>query len=252
MNAVEIPERLVEIGRVHAAWRELRDIPLQGGPATIEVDAKYEEALDCIERATHLVVIAYLHKADRSVLKSSPRKLNCSASPCGVFATRSPARPNPLSLTMVELIKCEGLVLHVNPIDLLDGTPVVDLKAYSPGWDSVFAAQSIRRVSSNQLPDTLLIPFLQRDLRNYLGEKALARPAQAALDAVVHAIRFFDIDPRDPRLSIEINGCDGSTDALMAVTGASFSSGRITLRADNGPRRACFQVNGCELNEIIE
>jgi len=252
MKLSELSEKLVCIGRIVDPWRETNDIPREGGPATIEIDPKYVEALDGIERASHLVVIAYLHRADRSVLKASPRKLNCEVPPCGVFATRSPARPNPLSLTMVELVKREGLVLHVTPVDLLDGTPVVDLKAYSPGWDSVFAAQCIRRASSNQLPDSLLIPFLQRDLRNYLGARASDRPAQAALESVVRAIRHFDIDPRDPRLRVEINGCDAATDALMAMTGASFSSGRIVVQQDSGPRRVCFRVQDRLLSEIIE
>lgn len=252
MKPIEFSEKVVAIGHVVAPWLETRDIPLQGGPATIEIDPKYEDALDCIERASHLVIMAFFHKADRSVLKASPRKLKCDAPPCGVFATRSPARPNPISLTMVELVRLEGLTLHVNPLDLLDGTPVVDIKAYSPGWDNVFAAQSIRRVSSSQLPDSLLIPFLQRDLRNYLGERADARPAQAALEAVVRAVRHFNLDPRDPSLSFEINGCDGATDALMAMTGASFSTGRIVVRHDAGPRKVCFQVEDRQLIETIE
>jgi tRNA-Thr(GGU) m(6)t(6)A37 methyltransferase TsaA len=248
----ELPAGLVQIGRVCSPWTDTHDIPLQGGPATIDIDPNYEPALECIERTSHLVVIAYLHKADRSVLKAAPRKLKCDAPPCGVFSTRSPARPNPLSLTMVELVGRAGLVLHVTPLDLVDGTPVVDLKAYSPGWDNVFAAQSIRRVSSNQLPDSLLIPFLQRDIRNYLGDRASARPAQAALEAMVRVVREFNLDPRDPELHVEINGCDAATDALMAMTGASFSTGRIAVFPDDGPRRARFYAGDRRHTETLE
>lgn len=244
-------DSLVVIGRVRSPWQDTHDIPVQGGPARIEIDPAFEPALECVERASHLVVIAYLHKADRTVLRASPRKLKCDAPPCGVFATRSPARPNPLSLTMVELVRRDGLVLHVDPLDLLDGTPVVDVKAYSPGWDNVFAAQSIRRVPSNQLPDTLLIPFLQRDLRNHLGAGASARPAQAALELMVRAVRQLDVDPRDPRLRVEVNGCDVSTDALMAMTGASFGSGRMAVVSDAQPRRVCIRVGERTLTEVI-
>lgn len=251
MTTDEVPGGLVRVGRVCSPWTDTHAIPVQGGPATIEVDPRFEPALECIERASHLVVIAYLHRADRSVLKASPRKLKCDAPPCGVFATRSPARPNPLSLTMVELTRREGLVLHVTPLDLVDGTPVVDLKAYSPGWDNVFAAQSIRRVSSNQLPDSLLIPFLQRDLRNYLGERASARAAQAALEAMVRVVREFNLDPRDPDLRVEVNGCDVATDALMAMTGASFSTGRIVVRPDGEPRRAHFYAGDRQRTETL-
>jgi tRNA (adenine37-N6)-methyltransferase len=248
----ELNDRLVEVGRVRSPWQATHDIPIQGGPATIEIDPAFEEALDSIERASHLVVIGYLHKADRSVLKAARRKLKCNTPPCGVFATRSPSRPNPLSVTTVELVARKGLVLYVDPLDLVDGTPVVDLKAYCPGLDNVFSAQSIRRVSSSQLPDSLLIPFLQRDLRNHLGQHASERPAQATLEAMVRVVRHFGIDPRDPELCVEINRCDIATDALMAMTGASFAGGRIVVLPDDGPRRACFHVGDRQLTEMVE
>jgi tRNA-Thr(GGU) m(6)t(6)A37 methyltransferase TsaA len=247
----ELTEQLVAIGRVRSPWHDMHDIPVQGGPATIEIAEAYQPALECVGRASHLVVLAYLHKADRTVLKASPRKLNLEASSCGVFATRSPARPNPLSLTVVELLRCEGRVIHVDPLDLLDGTPVVDLKAYSPGWDSVFAARSVRRVSSAQLSNSLLIPFLQRDLRNHLGIHASDRLAQAAVGAMVRVIRELGVDPRDPDLRIDVNACDAATDALMAMTGASFASGRIRVVADGRPRCVRFRVGEADLTENI-
>jgi len=252
MSSMEVNDRLVGVGRVCSPWRDTHDIPLQGGPAAIEIDPRYEVAIEGIERASHLVVIAYLHRADRSVLRASPKKLKIDAPPCGVFATRSPARPNPLSLTMVELVRREGLMLHVSPLDLLDGTPVVDLKTYSPGWDNVFAAHATRRVPSNQLPDSLLIPFLQRDLRNHLGDLASVRRAQAALEAMVRVVRSLNTDPRDPELRVEINGCDIATDALMAMTGASFASGRIAVRLGDEPRWARFYVGDRQHTETIE
>lgn len=252
MSMQELPERLVGVGRVRCAWQDPHEIPVEGCPAAIEVDPEYEGALECIERASHLVVMAFLHKADRSVLKASPRKLRCDALPCGVFATRSPARPNPLSLTMVELVRREGLTLHVTPLDLVDGTPVVDLKAYSPGWDNVFSARSIRRVAPNQLRRTLLESFLNRDLRNHLGEHASDERAQGALRAMMRAVTQLEVDPRDPGLRIETNGCDAATDALMAMTGASFASGRIVVRPEPGPRRARFLAAGRQLTETIE
>jgi len=248
----ELRDRLVGIGRVCSQWHDTHEIPVQGGPARIEVDPACEQALECIERASHLAVIAFLHKADRSVLKASPRKLRCDALPCGVFATRSPARPNPLSLTMVELAGREGLTLHVTPLDLVDGTPVVDIKAYSPGWDNVFSARSIRRVAANQLRPSLLESFLERDLRNHLGEHASSRRAQSALEAMVRAVKELDIDPRDPGLRIEVNGCDVATDALMAMTGASFASGRIVVHPDAGPRIVSFLAAGRQITQSIE
>ncbi len=249
---MELTDLLVVIGRIRSPWQHTHDIPLHGGPATIEIAPAFEAALEGVERASHLVVIAYLHKADRSVLRASPRKLRIEAPPCGVFATRSPARPNPLALSTVELLKREGCVLHVEPLDLLDGTPVVDLKTYSPGWDNVFSAQGVRRVSSSRLPEDLLISFLQRDLRNHLGRHATASRAQAAVRLVARAARQLDIDPRDPELSMEVGGCDVVTDALMAMTGASFASGRISVVTDAQPRRVCFRVGDRQMVDTIE
>jgi len=233
-------QELVPIGRVHAPWQATKSIPIGGGPASIEIHQEFEPALHGIERASHIVVIAYLHQADRQVLQASPRKLSCEAPACGVFATRSPARPNPLSVTMVELVKRDERTLHVTPLDLLDGTPVVDIKAYSPGWDGVFAARTIRRVASNQLSDSHLIPILQRDLRNHIGQYATAKQSQAVLSAMVRVIRLFDVDPRDPNLRMDTNGCDTVIDALMGLTGATFASGRLVVHSDNAPRRVRF------------
>ena len=243
---------LLQIGRVRAPWQTTESIPAEGGPASIEVAQEFEPALRGIERASHLVVIAYLHKADRAVLEALSRKLGHDAPVCGVFATRSPSRPNPLSVTMVELVRCDGLVLHVSPLDLLDATPVVDLKAYSPGWDSVFAARTERRVSSFQLPDSVLIPFLQRDLRNHMGDLAAAPWPQAALRAVVRAVRVLAVDPRDPLLCMEVNGCGMVVDALMGMTGALFASGRIAVVEDGGVRRVRFVLGDRRHVESIE
>lgn len=243
---------LVQVGRVHAPWKTTHSIPIEGGPATIEIEPAFEPALVGIERASHLVVIAFLHKADRTVLQAAPRKLSCDAPLCGVFATRSPARPNRLSVTMVELVHRDGLVLHVEPLDLLDETPVVDLKAYSPGWDSVFAAKTRRRVSSQQLPDTRLIPFLQRDLRNHLGKLSELPQAQAALHAVVRTVRALAVDPRDPALRVEVNRCDVVVDALMGMTGAAFADGRMVVNPDDNALCIRFVVGDQHHVEVFE
>jgi tRNA (adenine37-N6)-methyltransferase len=250
MNPVEMT--LMPVGRVRSPWAEPHDVPLAGGPAIIEIAPEYQAALEGIERASHLVVIAFLDRADRSVLRASPRKLGLHALPCGVFATRSPARPNPLSLTMVELSKRDGRLLHVQPLDLADGTPVIDLKAYSPGWDSVFAARTARRIPAWELPDALLRVMLERDVQNHLGERASDSRARAALEAMVMLIHEWEIDPRDPRLRVEVDVCDAGTDALMAMSGASFANGRIRVRQDAQPGGVHFFAGQREHTERFE
>ncbi len=220
---------LSPIGYVRASWKECRQIPVQGGPAQIVVEPQFADALEGVERGTHLVIIGYLDRADRTVLQARPRKLNPSAPACGVFASRSPVRPNPLSLTVVELLCRSGLKLDVDPLDLVDGTPIVDIKAYSPGWDTVFAAKREQRVPATALSDTQLAVFLQRDLRNHVGALHQSPLAQATLTAVLNAVRHLGIDPRSLEFNVEVGRCDLVTDAIMGMTGASFGNGRLHL-----------------------
>jgi tRNA-Thr(GGU) m(6)t(6)A37 methyltransferase TsaA len=238
---------LKPIGTVRSPWRTRGEIPVQGGPSAIEVLLEYEPALDGVERATHLVVLAFLHEADRDVLSSRPRKLDPEAPPCGVFASRSPSRPNPLALSVVRLLRRDGSTLQVDPLDLLDGTPVVDLKSYNPGWDGAFCARPARRVRQSALDDATLRAFLQRDLDNHLGDAAREAPARLALEAVMAAVRAFDADGRDPRLSVAIGKVGAVADALIGLTGATFGSGRIALDPSLGPEHVLLRLGEREL-----
>lgn len=139
---------LEPIGVVHSSIssNKAEKIPLHGVPAEIEVFGKYLDALDGIETKSHIFVLCWLHKADRDILKVKPCKrffpngvIPEGVAARGVFATRSPARPNPISLTVTKLIKRDGNRLKVI-LDIVDGTPVIDLKPYSTGWDCIFSA----------------------------------------------------------------------------------------------------------------
>jgi len=91
-------------------------------------------ALDGIESFSHIVVVFWLHQIknkERHILKVHPRK-DSAISLTGVFATRSPVRPNPIGITAVKLIKREGNILTVTGLDAIDGTPVLDIKPYVP------------------------------------------------------------------------------------------------------------------------
>jgi tRNA-Thr(GGU) m(6)t(6)A37 methyltransferase TsaA len=94
---------------------------------TIELRPELEEGLADIEGFSHLYVIWVFDRSDGSVLTAHPPS---DDRPHGVFATRSPQRPNPIGLTVVELLGRTGTTLRVRGIDMLDGTPVLDLKPY--------------------------------------------------------------------------------------------------------------------------
>jgi len=129
------------IGLIHTNYSddEVR-LSVGGVEGYIEIFKEYQDGLDGIEEFSHLIIIAWLHKVksqQREVLKIRPRKwvrlgIDISDIPeIGVFCTDSPHRPNPIALTIVELIKREGNILVVNGLDLFDKTPVLDIKPYT-------------------------------------------------------------------------------------------------------------------------
>ena len=123
---------LLEIGLLRSSLTDLADAPRQGAEgapdAWLEIQPRYAAALQCVEVGNELVVITWLHKADRDTLQTHPRN-DLSQPLTGVFATRSPDRPNPLGLHRVWVRERSGLHLRVGPIEAIDGTPVVDIKA---------------------------------------------------------------------------------------------------------------------------
>lgn len=113
----------------------------EGVEGVIEVFPKYAEGLKGIEDFSHIILIAYLHKTSKEqqrVLKVKHRRLlrfgiKIDDIPeIGVFCTDSPHRPNPIALTIVELVRREERNLYVKGLDLFDGTPILDIKAYTP------------------------------------------------------------------------------------------------------------------------
>jgi tRNA-Thr(GGU) m(6)t(6)A37 methyltransferase TsaA len=102
------------------------------GYATLEFDPKYAEALDGIEEYSHIFVLYWMHKLDnslRSTYKTHPRGRE-DLPLVGVLATRGKARPNPIGLTVVELVERRGNVLKVKGLDAYDGSPILDIKPY--------------------------------------------------------------------------------------------------------------------------
>ena len=122
---------LQRIGVIRSALRSLDEAPKQGfegaPDAWLEIDPAFARALHGIAKGDDLLVITWLHRADRDVLEVHPR--GDPQNPLtGVFATRSPARPNPLGLHRVTVREIDGTRLRVGPIEAVDGTPVVDVK----------------------------------------------------------------------------------------------------------------------------
>jgi tRNA-Thr(GGU) m(6)t(6)A37 methyltransferase TsaA len=119
------------IGFVRSPLKRPEDAPKQGDEgapdAWIEVAADVAEGLEGIAVGQDIVLITWLHQARRDVLKVHPRG-DVTVPLAGVFATRSPARPNPLGLHRVRVLAVAANELRVGPLEAVDGTPVVDIK----------------------------------------------------------------------------------------------------------------------------
>lgn len=125
--------QLRPVGVVRSSLREVREAPRQafeGAPeAVLEIDPRFADALTRVEPGMELILLTWLHQADRDVLQVHPMGEE-SIPLTGVFATRSPARPNPIGLHRVTVLGLEPpATLRVDALEAIDGTPIVDLKA---------------------------------------------------------------------------------------------------------------------------
>jgi tRNA-Thr(GGU) m(6)t(6)A37 methyltransferase TsaA len=130
------PIEIHAIGYVRSPYKVKGDAPRQGRlsdtVSEIVIDEQYRPALWQIEGRKHLWALCWFDRADRTVLRAIPPGTSAEK---GVFAIRSPDRPNPVSLCMVDLLSVNDGVLKVRGLDAFDGTPVVDIKTYSAEID---------------------------------------------------------------------------------------------------------------------
>jgi tRNA-Thr(GGU) m(6)t(6)A37 methyltransferase TsaA len=136
---------LTPVGIIHSEHAEpgltpIQSVCAQGSAGVVEVYPEFEEGLDDIEGFSHLHLIYWLHRAGEATnALSGERSLRVvpflDDVPHGIFATRSPIRPNPLGLSVVRLVERRGRELVVEDLDVLDGTPLLDIKPYVEGFD---------------------------------------------------------------------------------------------------------------------
>ena len=123
------------IGVVRSELHRREDAPRQGdeggADAWLEIDPRFIDALDGIVPNSEVLILTWLHLARRDVLKVRRRR-HADNRLMGVFATRSPDRPNPIGLHKVTVVEIDGYRLKVRPLEALDGTPVIDIKPILP------------------------------------------------------------------------------------------------------------------------
>lgn len=127
------------IGVIHSEHTRPEETPIQpiyagGCHGRAEIDPKYAAGLKDLEGFSHVFLIYHLDRAGPAALTVKPFLQDVER---GVFATRSPRRPNPIGLSIVRLLRCEQNVLHLDDVDLLDGTPLLDIKPYTARFDRI-------------------------------------------------------------------------------------------------------------------
>ena len=132
MNIVQQP-----IGIIHSPFRSVEHMPIQpvgaaGICGEVELFAEFAAGLKDLEGFSHIILLYHFHRAGEPRLIVMPF---LDVEPHGVFATRAPARPNLIGLSVVKLLSVEGNLLHIENVDILDGTPLLDIKPYVPAFD---------------------------------------------------------------------------------------------------------------------
>ncbi|MDY7028919.1 MAG: tRNA (N6-threonylcarbamoyladenosine(37)-N6)-methyltransferase TrmO [Spirochaetota bacterium] len=122
------------IGTVHSPFQELSGMPIQppasqGARGRVIVNEEYAEGLLDLEGFSHIILLYVFHRCRGYNLQVTPF---LDTVPRGLFATRAPRRPNPIGLSVVQLEAVEGNVLYIRDVDVLDGTPLLDIKPYVP------------------------------------------------------------------------------------------------------------------------
>jgi len=125
------------IGVIHSPFRDTANMPIQpagarGIAGTVVLDECYREGLKDLDGFSHIILIYHFHLSRGHSLLVKPFLDDAMR---GVFATRAPRRPNPIGLSVVRLVRVEGTMLFIEDVDIVDGTPLLDLKPYVPLFD---------------------------------------------------------------------------------------------------------------------
>ena len=125
------------IGIIHSPFKEPKGTPIQPAGAngingTVEVFPEYIKGLKDIDGFSHLILIYHFHLSQGLSLEAKPYMDNQAH---GVFAMRGPNRPNPIGISVVRLVRIGKNILHIQDVDIIDGTPLLDIKPYVPEFD---------------------------------------------------------------------------------------------------------------------
>lgn len=128
---------ITPIGTIHTPFKDLSGMPIQPSGAidvegSVVLDREYEQGLNDIDGFSHIILLYHFHKSRNFDLMVTPF---LDKTKRGLFSTRAPRRPNPIGLSIVRIVKRDGNVLVVKDIDVLNNTPLIDIKPYVPRFD---------------------------------------------------------------------------------------------------------------------
>jgi tRNA-Thr(GGU) m(6)t(6)A37 methyltransferase TsaA len=216
------------VGRIRSPITDRKAMPPWGLPAVLEIYPQFAPALLEIEKHSHIWVLAWLDQGrdERHVLQVTPRGVRDSGPGGlhGVFAVRSPARPNPIGLTAARIEQIDGTSIHVDRLDFLDQTPIVDIKPYFVTRDLIFSANG-RQVGRNASREAL---------RESLAAQAVAFHGRLTTDValavrIVEHYRLIRHQLNDPA-SWHIQAPAARPELLDSLTGITrVTLGRRTL-----------------------
>ncbi len=219
---------LRQVGVVRSDVRARKAMPPMGVPAAVEILPEFAAAMHRMTKHSHIWVLAWLHAGERDVLQVTPRGVSDRGPEGlhGVFAVRSPARPNPIGLTACRVRRIDGLRIDVDRLDFLDGTPVLDVKPYFVTRDAILAANNapIGKPASRQaLRESLIL-----QAENFHGEMCAGLALGVRL--VEHyRDRFCGLaEPDQWRIAAPL-GRACFIDAIMGMTRATPGRGTLAV-----------------------
>jgi tRNA-Thr(GGU) m(6)t(6)A37 methyltransferase TsaA len=131
------------IGVIHSPFHNLKEMPIQpssesSGLGTVEIYAEFVEGLKDLSGFSHIYLLYHFHKMRQSKLLVTPF---LDTESHGIFATRAPSRPNPIGISLVKIVSIKDNLIYVDHVDVLDGTPLLDIKPYVPEFENVHDVQ---------------------------------------------------------------------------------------------------------------
>lgn len=239
MNKIE----LNPVGYVKNNISKRKEMSKIGINSEIIIKEEFFPALQDVKENSHIIVLCYFHESNRETLQVYPRKFGLSGpEKKGVFATRSPDRPNPISMTITKLIDVIDNRIIVKALDLIDGTPVIDIKPYSIGSDCIYNTQSINEKTNLITPtDEFLIEYLKQGMDNYLYEPDSS--LKLGIYSILKLIREINIMPdRNIIDSIETDYTGSALDTIYFYSKYTPGENKIHFTGNNGSNNTYIKL----------